>query len=971
VFVLGLCLPLLFGVLLPLLLPATAPTSGPNPPGGVHLSFLDDPTSAVITWHTGAPSTSRAEWGISAGPPYPNAVAGVDYTSPGGSFLHAATLTGLTPGATYYYRVGDDAMASWFDGASFRAAPSRGSVEPFVFVASGKFGNSTESADTAAAKGAANPDLTLLLGDLYYADFEPEARDVWEKFQAFGEKSLVVSAIGNHDYGEPSLGAFCAFLNQPGNERTYSFTFGNTFFLGIDWGVYVNDSADGADGTGGNCGGAPGNDAIRAWADARLAEANADPNIWWKVAFHHFPCYLTDYDKDRSLCVDGTGNPDQVEDIYTARGVDLVVTGHAHTYGRTYPVTFNTTVQTGNVYDSPGAPVYTNLGTGGYGRTAACRTDPYIAVCRGPIMTFGYGKFSVSETEVAFEYRENTEGLLDSFVLRKPYDYRITLDPDRVNMLRNATETVDVAVLGRSSGPVTLAVSGCPADTSCTLSSSAGNPPFNATLTLTTSPTSPYGTSAVSVLAANATTTRTGSLTLEISDRLTRTYQRGDGGDFSDVEDTWISDGTPDTNYGSDPKLQVDGSGCLGGSTVCKTLIKFPNLIGPAKGQVPPGSQIHRATLEMTVLNPGGTHRLYRVVEPWSENTATWNTSAVPGSPAAIGPGGSFVPALGRIQADITADVQAWAGGSPNQGNLLDTTSGDGANYDSSEGPVSGRPLINVTFTPPQRPPPPGDVEAALVSGMADVAVTWTLATPETDVDHYEVWRGGSYDPARGGYVQISPDLPPGTGAWTDVGAGDAPASYFYTVRSVNAAGATADSPGQAAKLFRDLPLAQPYLVGNPLHTGSDTLAARLGGTATWSTVRAFDAADGADPWRAWYAGRSSDLTELVPWAGAWVDIGSGGDLRVAGRVPCVATVPLYAGWNLVAYPGLAPGLLSAATAGLAGPLLVEGHDPAAAPYFLRRLAPDFILTPTEALWIRSPSAQLWTTVNDPSPGCR
>src|SRR6266571_6730082 len=53
-------------------------------PLGVHLSYLDDPTTAVLTWYTASASTSRAEWGRSLGPPYSFHTTGTDYGSPGG-----------------------------------------------------------------------------------------------------------------------------------------------------------------------------------------------------------------------------------------------------------------------------------------------------------------------------------------------------------------------------------------------------------------------------------------------------------------------------------------------------------------------------------------------------------------------------------------------------------------------------------------------------------------------------------------------------------------------------------------------------------------------------------------------------------------------------------------------------------------------------------------------------------------------
>ena len=128
----------------------SAAPSGANPPLGVHLSYLDDPTAATITWYTAYATTSRAEWGRSVGPPYPFHKAGDDYASPGGIRLHVVNLTGLTPGATYFYRVGDASMASTFGQATFRAAPPKGASDTFTFAAAGDWGDTVQTAVTSS-----------------------------------------------------------------------------------------------------------------------------------------------------------------------------------------------------------------------------------------------------------------------------------------------------------------------------------------------------------------------------------------------------------------------------------------------------------------------------------------------------------------------------------------------------------------------------------------------------------------------------------------------------------------------------------------------------------------------------------------------------------------------------------------------------------------------------------------------------
>ena len=274
----------------------SAAPSGSNPPLGVHLSYLDDPTAATITWYTASATTSRAEWGRSVGPPYPFHKAGDDYASPGGIRLHVVNLTGLTPGATYFYRVGDASMASTFGQATFRAAPPKGASDTFTFAAAGDWGDTVQTAVTSSGIAKRNPNLVLPVGDLYYNVSESNVTRVYNMWQALGAGSFVQSGMGNHEEGGSTpdltpLAVHCAYSNLPGNERTYAFTFGNTYFVTLDFGADGFGQADGVDGSLQGCDGVAGTAAIRAWVDAKLAAADADPLIRWIVVYFHFMCY--------------------------------------------------------------------------------------------------------------------------------------------------------------------------------------------------------------------------------------------------------------------------------------------------------------------------------------------------------------------------------------------------------------------------------------------------------------------------------------------------------------------------------------------------------------------------------------------------------------------------------------------------------------------------------------------------------
>src|SRR5207249_4802924 len=184
------------------------------------------------------------------------------------------------------------------------------------------------------------------------------------------------------------------------------------------------------------------------------------------------------------------------------------------------------------------------------------------------------------------------------------------------------------------------------------------------------------------------------------------TFRDGDGGPYSETDDTYISSGAPGTNFGTNSKLLVDGAGCKISSTaVCKTLIKFPNFIGPNSGQVPPGSTIESANLDLVITNKGWTQDVYQVTESWREDSATWNSFSPAGMPGTKPQDSVISPrSLGLFSIDITSIVQHWVGGEPNEGVLLASSNSDGVDYESSES--ASPPALTVQFTAPPSSPP-------------------------------------------------------------------------------------------------------------------------------------------------------------------------------------------------------------------------------------------------------------------------
>src|SRR2546422_2240037 len=233
------------------------------------------------------------------------------------------------------------------------------------------------------------------------------------------------------------------------------------------------------------------------------------------------------------------------------------------------------------------------------------------------------------------------------------------------------------------------------------MSPACGSPIFASSLRVNTTASSPRGTFNLVVGATNASLSRSVTVPLTIGDRVLATFHRGDGGLFSETDDTYISSSAANTNFGMGQPLQVDGT-CDVAGIVCKALVKFPLIVGLGDGKIPSNSTVLNASLVLFIQNQGDPETLYQVTEPWTESGATWNSFATPGFPGNRGAEFQITPKPINtfLSINITAIVQRWVNGDVNQGILLASTLGDGTLYNSSES-NTGRPTLRVEFVPP------------------------------------------------------------------------------------------------------------------------------------------------------------------------------------------------------------------------------------------------------------------------------
>ena len=289
------------------------------------------PSQLVVRWRTNLAANSRVQYGTD--PSHLSLV--VD--NPAVTTEHEVKLSSLTPSMRYYYSVGTTAgsLASGSD-YFFVTAPPSGSIKKTRIWVLGDAGTANVNQDAVREAyynftGSNHTDLWMMLGDNAYddgTDNEYQAA-VFDMYPTMLRKSALWPAFGNHDGGSASsptqTGVFYDIFTLPaqgeaggvasGTEAYYSFDFANVHF------ICLNSHDMPRTPTG----------AMLTWLRQDLAANNKT----WTMAFWHHPPYSK-----------GSHNSDTENQLVEMRqnalpllengGADLVLTGHSHSYERTF-----------------------------------------------------------------------------------------------------------------------------------------------------------------------------------------------------------------------------------------------------------------------------------------------------------------------------------------------------------------------------------------------------------------------------------------------------------------------------------------------------------------------------------------------------------------------------------------------------------------------------------------------------------
>lgn len=275
--------------------------------------------------------------------------------------------------------------------------------------------------------------------------------------------------------------------------------------------------------------------------------------------------------------------------------------------------------------------------------------------------------------------------------------------------------------------------------------------------------------------------------------------------------------------------------------------------------------------------------------------------------------------------------------------------------------PGGGGPVDNA-------PAAPTALDAQLTGNrLDDVTLTWGLSgddgAGEDDVAAYLLYTSTAFDSQGTGYSLLA-TLPPGTGTFTDAGAGVGDAQdHFYRLVAKDAAGQTTAAADQFAKHAQSLAAGQ-HLLSIPVRVGDTRIDVVLQ-TVSWDRARAYVNPSGqgknwlsndkAKPW--------ADLTDVQQGMALWLLVSRPSDLVVAGVVPASVVVPLDVGWNFVGYASFVDRTVAEALAG-AKLQTVEGFDAANPSFYLRRLADTDVLHAGDGLWVHVSEAYDWTLAN-------
>lgn len=260
-------------------------------------------------------------------------------------------------------------------------APAPG--RPLVVAATGDgAGGEQRAGDVTDLIGSWNPNLFLYLGDVYEKGTDAEFANWYKPNAFFGRFDAITDpTIGNHEYENGQAPGYFDYWRSPPHH--YSFDAGGWHFISLDSTTQFGQTSRGS--------------AQYRWLRDDLGASTAACT----VAFFHHPVYN----------VGAEGSAPRMSGIWSlldASGVDVVLTGHDHSYQRWVPLDGN---------GSPDAAGITQFiaGGGGHGIQQFVTTDSRLATGFDTTPNaFGALRLELNANGAGYRYVNSSGTMLDS-----------------------------------------------------------------------------------------------------------------------------------------------------------------------------------------------------------------------------------------------------------------------------------------------------------------------------------------------------------------------------------------------------------------------------------------------------------------------------------------------------------------------------------------------------------------------------
>ncbi|MEO0468441.1 MAG: metallophosphoesterase, partial [Bacteroidota bacterium] len=260
---------------------------------------------------------------------------------------HEILLGGLSPETRYFYAIRNAGsfLVPADSAHSFLTSPVQGSRKALRAWILGDCGTGNNNARAVRdafydLSGDAQTDMMILLGDNAYnngTDAEYQQAMFQNMYESQLQQTVVWPSPGNHEFfngltsSDNETGPYYDIFSMPkagqagglssGSEAYYSFDHGNAHFISLD--SYDTDRSLGG--------------AMLTWLQNDLA---ATIQEWIIVFFHHPPYTRGSHNSDNAFDSGGRMHDmrENVLPILEAAGVDLVLSGHSHSYERSFLV---------------------------------------------------------------------------------------------------------------------------------------------------------------------------------------------------------------------------------------------------------------------------------------------------------------------------------------------------------------------------------------------------------------------------------------------------------------------------------------------------------------------------------------------------------------------------------------------------------------------------------------------------------